>query len=78
MSWSAAGRSLYYLALESVDHASVWSASPQGGQSKLVVRSDDPGREWHRYGSAVFAGRFHFTPGDRQSDVWTADVKGAR
>jgi eukaryotic-like serine/threonine-protein kinase len=78
VSWSADGRTLYYLALDSVDHASVWSASPQGGQPKLVVRFDDPGREWHRYGFAVFGGRFYFTLGDRQSDVWTADVKGAR
>jgi Tol biopolymer transport system component len=78
LSWSADSRTLYYLALDSVDHASVWSVSPKGGQPKLVVRFDDPSREWHRYGFAAARGQFYFTLGDRQSDVWTAEVEGAR
>jgi hypothetical protein len=34
--------------------------------------------EWHRYGFAAFRGRFYFTPGDRQSDLWTTSVAADR
>jgi hypothetical protein len=40
-----------------------------------MVRFDDPTRRWHRYGFAVHGGRFYFTLGDRQSDVWAAEVQ---
>ena len=40
---------------------------------KLLVRFDDPTREWHRFGFKARLGRFYFTVGDRQSDVWMAE-----
>jgi hypothetical protein len=74
VSWSADGRTLYYLALDSVDHASIWGIDPGTAQRTLLVRLDDPGREWHRYGFGAYRGRFYFTLGDRQSDLWTTSV----
>jgi hypothetical protein len=74
VSWSADGRTLYYLALDSLDRASIWGIDPATADRKLLVRFDDPGPEWHRYGFAAFGGRFYFTLGDRQSDLWTTSV----
>jgi serine/threonine-protein kinase len=74
VSWSADGRTLYYLALDSVSRASIWSIRPEGGEPRLLVRFDDPSREWHRYGFAAYGARFYFTLGDRQSDIWSMAV----
>jgi serine/threonine-protein kinase len=74
VSWAADSRTLYYLALDSVDRASVWGVDPRTADRKLLVRFDDPGREWHRYGFGAFGGRFYFTLGDRQSDLWTTTL----
>ena len=74
VSWSADGRTLYYLALDSLDRASIWGIDPATADRTLLVRFDDPGREWHRYGFDAFGGRLYFTLGDRQSDLWTTSV----
>jgi hypothetical protein len=57
-----------------LDRASIWALDPRTADRKLLVRLDDPGREWHSYGFAALGGRFYFTLGDRQSDLWTATV----
>jgi hypothetical protein len=43
-----------------------------------MVRFDDPSREWHRYGFTVHGGRFYFTLGDRQSDIWSMQIAEGR
>jgi serine/threonine protein kinase/Tol biopolymer transport system component len=73
--WSSDGRDIYYLALDSADRASIWSVARTGGPPSLLVRFDDSLREWHRYGFRARGGRFYFTLGDRQSDIWTAEVE---
>ena len=40
----------------------------------LLVRLDDPAREWHRFGFGAFEGKFYVTLGDQQSDIWTASL----
>jgi dipeptidyl aminopeptidase/acylaminoacyl peptidase len=74
VSWSADGRAIYALMLDSLDRASVWSVDPETGVRKPLVRLDDPSREWHRYGFGSSGNRLYFTLGDRQSDLWTAAV----
>jgi Tol biopolymer transport system component len=78
LGWSADGRTLFYLALDSVSHASIWSIKPDGGAPRLLVRFDDPSRQWHRYGFTAYGGRFYFTLGDRQSDIWSMTVAVGR
>jgi hypothetical protein len=46
----------------------------KGGTPVLKVRFDDPNRPWHRYGFSARGGKFYFTIGDRQSDIWAAEV----
>jgi eukaryotic-like serine/threonine-protein kinase len=71
--WSEDGRTVYYLALDPAEQATIWSVPVSGGSPKLLVRFDDPTREWHRFGFKAQLGRFYFTVGDRQSDVWMAE-----
>jgi dipeptidyl aminopeptidase/acylaminoacyl peptidase len=78
VSWSTDAREVYYLALDPLDRASIWSVARSGGTPRLLVRFDDPAREWHRYGFRARGGRFYFTVGDRQSDIWTAEVELVR
>ncbi len=74
LSWSGDGRRLYALTLDSLDRAGVWDFDPATGARKELVRFDDAASEWHRYGFGAFRSRLYFTLGDRQSDLWTADV----
>jgi len=39
------------------------------GAPRLLVRFDDPARQWHRLRFAAHGGRFYFTVGDEQSDI---------
>jgi hypothetical protein len=78
VSWSDDGRTLYYLAVDPAARASIWGVGAQGGPPRLLVRFDDPTREWHRFGFQQRAGRFYFTLGDRQSDIWAAQVEASR
>ena len=76
--WSEDSRTLYYLAVDPAEQASIWSVALTGGPPRLMVRFDDPTREWHRFGFKASAGRFYFTVGDRQSDLWAAEVEASR
>jgi len=75
LEWSPDGRTLYYLAVDSADRASIWSVSVNGGTPRQVVEFDDPARQWHRFGYGMRGGRFYFTLGDRQSDLWVTELE---
>jgi eukaryotic-like serine/threonine-protein kinase len=77
--WSADGRVVYFLGQDPRDASvGVWRVPATGGTPRLVVRFDDPTRPWHRAGFRVHGGRFYFTLGDQQSDVWMTEVVGSR
>jgi len=73
--WSDDSRTVYYLAVDPAERASIWGVPVAGGTPTLMMRFDDPTREWHRFGFAARHGRFWMTVGDRQSDVWAAEVE---
>jgi hypothetical protein len=75
--WSDDSRTVYYLAVDA-EQASIWAVPVTGGPPRLLVRFDDPTREWHRFGFAARHGRFWMTVGGRQSDVWAAEVEQRR
>jgi eukaryotic-like serine/threonine-protein kinase len=77
VAWSADSRTVYYLA-PGPGESGVWAVPAKGGSSVLMVRFDDPNRPWHRYGFSARGGKFYFTIGDRQSDIWVAEVDGAK
>ena len=73
--WSADGRTVFHLTEDSSRVVAVVASPLDGGPGRVVVRFDDPTRPWHRYGFRVRAGRMFFTLGDRESDIWVADVE---
>jgi len=73
--WSDDGTSVFYLAGDSTGVRSVNAVPASGGNSRVVVRFDDPSRPWHRYGLGVHGGRMYFTLGDLQSDIWVTQVE---
>jgi serine/threonine protein kinase/Tol biopolymer transport system component len=74
--WSADSRLVYYQAFDPRDRSfGFWVVPVSGGTPRLVVRFDDPTRPWHRQGFRVAGGRFYFTLGDMQSDVWLTEVE---
>jgi hypothetical protein len=76
--WSDDSETIYYLAVDPAERASIWGVPVAGGTPRLMVRFDDPTREWHRFGFAAGHGRLWFTVGDCQSDVWAAEVQAGR
>jgi Tol biopolymer transport system component len=76
VAWSADSRTVYYLA-PGPGETAIWAVPTKGGTPALMVRFDDPNRPWHRYGFSARGGKFYFTIGDRQSDVWVAEVDHA-
>jgi eukaryotic-like serine/threonine-protein kinase len=74
--WSADGLTVFHVSEDSTGHVAAVVAVPVSGAPPWVaVRFDDPTRPWHRYGFRVRDGRFYFTLGDRQSDIWVADLR---
>jgi Tol biopolymer transport system component len=76
--WSEDGGTVYYLAVDLGERVTIWSVPAGGGKPRLLVRFDDPTREWHRFGFKARRGKFYFTVGDRQSDVWIAEAEFTR
>ncbi len=72
--WSADSRLIYYLTADSAGVHGVSVVPATGGTPRVAVRLDDPTRPWHRYGFFLHGGRFYFTLGDLQSDIWVAEV----
>ena len=77
VAWSGDSRTVYYLAPDPGE-TEIWAVPTKGGPSVLMVRFDDPNRPWHRYGFSARGGKFYFTIGDRQSDIWAAEVEGGK
>jgi serine/threonine-protein kinase len=73
------GRFIYYIGQDPVDQIiSVWRMPAVGGASRVIMRFDDPGRPWHRFGFQVRKERLYFTLGDQQSDIWMTEIEGSR
>jgi eukaryotic-like serine/threonine-protein kinase len=73
--WSADGRTVFHVSEESGRAVAIVGVPLDGGPARVVVRLDDPMRPWHRYGVRVRAGRIFLTLGDRESDIWVADIE---
>jgi Tol biopolymer transport system component len=73
--WSRDGRKIYYLAGDASDRTTeIWSVTVPGWIPRLHVRFDDPARPWHRFGFQVHNERIYLTLGERESDIWAADI----
>jgi len=76
--WAADGRAVYFVGLDPKDRTiGIWRVPVAGGPARLAVRFDDPARPWHQNGFRIHGGKFYFTLGDLQSDVWMTELTGS-
>jgi len=73
--WSADGKTVFHITEDSGRVVAVIAVPVDGQTPRVVLRFDNPTRPWHRFGFRVAAGKMFFTLGDRQSDIWVAQVK---
>jgi len=76
--WSPDSRTVYNLFADSLGMVGVSAVPVAGGTARVLVRFDDPSRPWHRYGFRARGGRFYFTVGDLESDIWVAELERRR
>jgi hypothetical protein len=74
--WSKDGSRLYFVELDlRLEATAIVMVPATGGAPREIVRFDDPTRAWHRFGFRVHRDQIFLTLGERESDVWIADVR---
>ncbi|MGI9043313.1 MAG: protein kinase domain-containing protein [Gemmatimonadaceae bacterium] len=73
--WSRDSRHLYLSALESDGSSSIWEVPPDGGAERRLVRFPGPERQFYRMSLSIDSTHFYIPLGDRQSDIWTMELK---
>jgi len=70
--WASDGRAVYFIQL---DESGIYRVPALGGPARLAMRFDSV-HPWHHYGFRVRGGRFYFTLGELESDLFVADLGG--
>lgn len=66
----------FYSAIREPDATtSIWQLPVNGDEERRVLHFTDPLRQMYRSTFDVFGNQFYFTIGDRQSDIWTMELK---
>ena len=73
--WSRDSRHFYSAVREPDGTSSIWQIPVNGDPERRVLHFTDPLRQLYRSTFDVFGDNFYFTIGDRQSDIWTMDLK---
>ena len=73
--WSPDGRHLYIPARERDGTSAIWQTAYGGDTERRLIWLKDPQRQLFRTTVSMTATRFYFPIGDRQSDVWTMELK---
>jgi Tol biopolymer transport system component len=73
-SWSADAQTLYYLYRDGAGW-SIRSVPAGSGASRVLVRFGDGDVQPSRYAFTTDGRRFYFTAGQREADVWVAELK---
>jgi len=71
--WSPDGTTVYYLTHGPREWA-IRTVAVDGGNSRLLVRFDDPERQHTRYGFATDGRMFYLTLGGNESDIWVLEL----
>ncbi len=66
---------IYFTVHDARGNASIWTATPATGASRMVLRFDPRLHPSLRTTFAVGHGRIYFSAEDNQSDVWVMDVR---
>ena len=73
--WSKDSRHFYGAVREADGTSSIWQLPVNGDEERRVLHFTDPARQLYRSSFDVFGRNFYFTIGDRQSDIWTMELK---
>jgi len=73
--WGRDGQTLYYKEFDGAGRSSIWSVPAAGGPPRLLVRFDDPRHPSSRPEFTTDGRRLYFTLSERQSDVWTMELR---
>ena len=72
---SVDGRHVFMPVRENDGTSAIWQLPVHGDEEKRVLHLTDPNRQFYRLSLDVDAKNFYFTLGDRQSDVWTMELR---
>jgi Tol biopolymer transport system component len=73
--WSSDSRYLFVPVRETDGTSAIWQVSPDGDLERRLVRLPDPERQFYRTSFSVGPTHFYFPIGNRQSDIWTMELK---
>ncbi len=73
--WSSDSKHAYLQMREVDGTSSIWQLPVNGDVGKRVLHLTDPGRQFYRTNLDIDKDHFYFPLGDRQSDVWTMELK---
>jgi Tol biopolymer transport system component len=73
--WSNDSKHFYSAVRESDGTSAIWQIPVNGDAERRVLHFTDPMRQLYRSTFDVFGKNFYFTIGDRESDVWTMELK---
>ena len=72
---SVDSRNIYYAIREKDGTSSIWQTPVSGAPDMRLVHFTDPAQQFYRTSLDSDSKNFYFTFGDRQSDVWTMELK---
>lgn len=73
--WSRDGKHAYLRSCERDGTSSIWQMPINGDKEKRVLHLTDNGRQFCDFFLDVDDTDFYFNIGDRQSDIWTMELK---
>jgi serine/threonine-protein kinase len=73
--FSRNSRHAYVIVRENDGTGSIWQLPINGDPERRLLHFTDPTRQFYRTSLDVDSSNFYFTLGDRQSDIWTMELK---
>jgi Tol biopolymer transport system component len=73
--WSRDSRHLYLSVRQNDGTSSIWQLPVNGDREVRLVHLTDPRQQFFRWNIDADSKNFYFTLGDRQSDIWTMELK---
>jgi hypothetical protein len=73
--WSTDSRHMFVAVREKDGTSAIWQLPMNGDAEMRRVHLKDPDRQFYRSNIDLDSKNFYFPLGDRQSDVWTMELK---
>jgi serine/threonine-protein kinase len=73
--WSSDSRFLFVSVRETDGTSAIWQVPLDGTPERRLVKLPDPERQFYRTTLSMGPTHFYFPIGDRQSDIWTMELK---